>query len=249
MSNLTIDINGNCNLGCKFCYQNLDGSILPIERILEIVDEHSELNYVEIGGGEPFLDKRLINIITELDSRGKHIHVSTNATVVPANLLNLEKLVREKTLVQVSLHASNPKLYKFITGRNFFEKVVKNIKTIKEHFPTVVSSTIYQDNFEDVENIIELISRIGLPLRINLAFGNKVNKLNSWKVDQLRGYLLKQRVLGREVDSPLIHKNNCYALSEFYGIRKKGDCPADLGKIYVAPNGKMSKCEFHGGKK
>ena len=66
MNNLTIDINGTCNEQCRFCYQDLDGSVLSEEVILRAVDEAKSLGVVEIGGGEPFLDKRIVQLIKNI---------------------------------------------------------------------------------------------------------------------------------------------------------------------------------------
>lgn len=245
---LTLDINSYCNLRCEFCYQELDGSKLGEEEIFRAIDEDG-VSLVEIGGGEPFLDKRVVDIIDSIRRRGKEVHVSTNGTVIPPAFLDLESRAGEIG-VQVSLHASNPRLYEQVTGRDFFGKVIKNVQLLRQHFPVNLSSTVYQTNFEDVPNLVELAEDLSLPLRVNLVFpvgkGKNVSLLDRRQVDQLKGYLLGERVRRREaIDSPLIHENNCYALAEAYGVERKGICPLDCGKVYVSPNGKVGRCEFY----
>ncbi len=250
MKKLTIDINAYCNEKCRFCYQSLDGTVLPEERILEIIDENPDAKTIGIGGGEPFLDKRIIEFIRHIHDRERNVHISTNATIIPENLLALEEKARKRTQIQVSLHASNPALYEQITGRSLFDRVIGNIKTLKDYFPTLITSAIYEDNFNDVQNIVNLAERLDLPLRINLVFpegkGKYVGRLNQKQIDQLRGYLLGQRVLkGNKIESSLIHKNNCIAIGKSYGIKKESKCPLDYGKTYVSPNGSVSGCEFY----
>lgn len=254
MSSLTIDINGICNERCTFCYQNLDGSILPEEEIFRLVDG-SKAQTVQIGGGEPFLDPRIIRVIKGLRERDKRVHISTNATRIPQGLLELEERVRENVQIQASLHASTPELYDQVhrpvegSGKNMFGRVLGNVQKIKPQYSTVISSTIYQANLEDVPNLVELASQLDLPIRFNLAFpegaGKEVDRLTARQVDQLRGYLLGQRILrGNKVESPIIHTNNCGALTLAYGIGKKGACPVDCGKKYVSPRGEQYGCEF-----
>lgn len=249
MKNLTIDVNGTCNERCRFCYQDLDGSILPKEEIMRLVDG-SDADVVEIGGGEPFLDKRIVRIIKEIKDRGKRVHVSTNATLIPEGLLDLEQRAKDGTQLQASIHASNPALYEQITGRNLFDNAIKNIGTLRPHFSMLMTSAIYQDNLSDVPNLIDLAKELELPLRVALVFptgnGKNVNLLTAQQVNQLRGYLLQQRVIkGDKIDSPLIHTNNCYALGEAYGVEREGVCPLDCGKVYVSPRGEKSGCEFY----
>ncbi len=249
MRNLTIDVNGTCNERCRFCYQNLDGSSLPEEKIMRLVDG-SDADVIEIGGGEPFLDKRIVGIIKEVRDRGKRVHVSTNATLIPEGLLGLEQRAKEGIQLQASIHASNPTLYEQITGRNLFDNVIRNVGVLRPHFSMLMTSAIYQDNLNDVPNLVDLAKELELPLRVNLVFptgnGRNVNLLTPQQVNQLRGYLLQQRVIeGDKVDSPLIHTNNCYALEEAYGVEREGVCPFDCGKVYVSPRGEKSGCEFY----
>ena len=249
MRNLTIDINGICNEKCKFCYQDLDGSILSEKEIMGLVND-SDADVIEIGGGEPFLDKRIVSIIANIRNKGKRVHVSTNATLIPKGLLDLEARAKEGTQLQASIHGSNPALYERITGKNLLDRAVKNIGTLKPHFSMLMTSAIYQDNFNDVPNLVNLAEQLQLPLRVNLVFpvgnGRNVNLLTPKQVNQLRGYLLQQRVIkGDKIDSPLIHTNNCYALGDAYGVEKEGVCPFDCGKVYVSPRGEKSGCEFY----
>jgi MoaA/NifB/PqqE/SkfB family radical SAM enzyme len=249
MKNLTIDINGTCNERCRFCYQTLDGFILLEEEVMRLVND-SDTDVVEIGGGEPFLDKRIVGIIRGIRAQDKRVHVSTNATVIPQGLLDLEQRAKNGTQIQVSLHASNTVLYEQITGKNLFDDAVRNIRTLKPHFSMLMTSAIYEDNLSDVPQLVNLAEELGLPLRVNLVFpignGRNVNRLTPQQVNQLRGYLLQQKIIkGDKVDSPLIHANNCYALSEAYGLERQGICPFDCGKVYVTPKGEKSGCEFY----
>ena len=249
MKLLTIDINGYCNLGCEFCYQNLDGSELSEEEILKILDKNPNFADIEIGGGEPFLHKNIINIIKNIREKGKKLHISTNATRIPEGFLELEDRLRQGSQVQVSLHASNPELYKEITKRDLFNAVIDNIKKIKPRYSTLISSAIYQANFDDVPNIVDLSSELELPLRVSLVFpvgnGKNVDLLTPKQIDDLKSYLLLKKVeKGEMIDSPIVHENNCIALQSFYGIEKQGICPADSGKLYVSPVGEEYNCEF-----
>ncbi len=248
---VNIDITGNCNQRCEFCYQTLDGSSLPTDVILDVVQEQKSDSSVQVGGGEPMLDPRILWLIEKFVDMGKRVHIATNGTVIPEGLLDLEETVKKNVEIQVSLHASSPELYKSITGTDFFDRVLENIGALKAHFTTLITSVVYQRNYGDMQNIIDLAEQMGLPLRVNLVFpvglGKDVIRLTSKQVEGLRGLLLAER-LGKKgmIDSPLVHaESNCHALEVAYGIPRTGQCPFDLGKLYVAPSGERFGCEFY----
>ena len=140
MSILTIDINGYCNEACQFCYQNLDGSSLPEQEIARIIGSNPHAKTVEIGGGEPFLDPRIVRLTKTIREKEKNVHISTNASFIPKEFLDLEDSVREGVQIQASIHGSNPETYGKIHGRNLFDKVVENIWKIKPRFSTLMTS-------------------------------------------------------------------------------------------------------------
>ncbi len=254
MNNLTTDVDGICNLDCEFCYADLDGSEQELAKVIADIKagttKKEEFDIIEIGGGEPFLYRSLLDLLIEIEELGKKAHVSTNATFIPKGLLDLEEKVRNNTMMQTSLHASNSKLYKEITGEDFFYKVIDNIIKIKDKYQTVISAAIYEKNFSDVKNIITLSYDLGLPIRINLVAaagkGKDVKLLEPKQVHQLRSIVLNEKRNNQNmIDSPLLHQNTCYAVAEAYGIEKAGPCPIDTeSKIYVNPRGEKFACEF-----
>jgi len=246
---ITIDINGYCNNECEMCYQDLDGSELSLDEIVSFVKGNLSSDVVEIGGGEPFLHKDLLEIIAQIVDGGKRVHISTNATFIPKGLLDLREEVRNSTTIQVSLFGGTREVYQKVTKKDFFDRVVKNASRLKKRYKTVISSPIYQENFDTVPKILGIAYGLGIPIRINLTFpegkGKDVELLKNEQINRLRSYLLIEKIKhGGMVDSPLLHENNCTALERAYGIEKKGVCPADCGKSYITPRREAYACEF-----
>jgi len=186
MKILTIDITGKCNLECRFCYQTSIGE-LSTEQVMQHINANPDFNSVEIGGGEPFMHPELFEILRKINDSGKTINVSTNATCVSNEFLNLESIIREKITLQVSLQAGNSESYEHVTGSNFFDLVLGNIGRLKEKYQTVISSSIYADNFDTVREILSLAYGFNVPARINLVFpkgrGKDVKLLDGRQVD------------------------------------------------------------------
>lgn len=253
MKILTIDISGKCNLECSFCYQTIVGE-LSAGQVMDHVNSNPDFETVEIGGGEPFTHGSLIEILKQTADSGKSVNIATNATFIPEGLLRLESSVRDNIALQVSLPAGNARLYRHVTGSDFFDNVVENMARLKERYEVSLSSAIYADNFETVPEILGLACRFNIPARINLVFpvgrGKDVKLLNKGQVDRLKGLLLAESLQHPGIiESPLIRPNNCGALGQAYDIQKAKLCLADCGcKKYINPLGEASKCEFFGGK-
>ena len=248
MKTLTIDINGTCNLGCEFCYQELDSSQLSADEVMQHI-ERLQPDVVEIGGGEPTLHDGLFDILHKAAESGQKINLATNGTYIPEWMLNLNSHVRDATTIQVSLHAGSPELYKEITGSDSFYNVIENIRQYKDNYNTQISAAAYQKNINDIPKIAGIAEELNVPLRIALVMpigkGKEVELLDKRQLQDLRSYLFAESFKGKKISSPLLHFNNCAALEAAYGLQKKNHCPMDCGnKQYVSQRGKTYGCEF-----
>lgn len=247
MSIITIDITGNCNLACDFCYQLAKGE-LSKEDVLSIVKEQ-DANVVNVGGGEPFLHNDITGMIHGIVDAGKKVHISTNGTIIPDEVLGLEEKVRRNIRIQVSINSSTPKTYELITGKDLFEKVMKNIGLLKEKYDVALSTVIYRKNIDEVPGIIQLSEKMSLPVRFGLVLpvgkGKNVELITKEEANWVRGYLLVKEIEKRGmIYGPLVHNVSC-PLLRAYGFESKGKnaCCAH-GKTYYNPRGEKGTCEF-----
>jgi MoaA/NifB/PqqE/SkfB family radical SAM enzyme len=105
--NLTWEITLQCNLRCAHCLSD-SGIAAPDElsarQCLILVDELTALKVfqVNIGGGEPFIRKDFLDLLSYAHAKGLVTCVSTNGTVIDDDLA--KRLAKLKMLyLQVSL--------------------------------------------------------------------------------------------------------------------------------------------------
>jgi sulfatase maturation enzyme AslB (radical SAM superfamily) len=85
---VVIEPTDRCNLYCPGCYAKscCDGSDLPYERMVEIVEQLVDMgvSLITISGGEPFLRERVDGTITRLAKRFRNqgFLVYTNGTLI-----------------------------------------------------------------------------------------------------------------------------------------------------------------------
>jgi MoaA/NifB/PqqE/SkfB family radical SAM enzyme len=249
MKQLTVDINGTCNIACEFCYQDLDGSELSLDQVSKIVADTPNTSVVNIGGGEPLIHKDIVPIIQMLYDNNKRAHISTNATVIPQGMLSLDDAVRNNTSIQVSINAATRETYEAVTGKDMFDRVLKNVDLLKPKYHTSLSAVIYRKNFDEVDQLIDLGASLGLPVRFSLAFpagkGKLVEKITPEEANWLRGHLLVKEIAHPGSSyGPLVHEITCPLLTAVYTLGKKEGFDCLAHKVYHDPRGVRTSCEF-----
>ncbi|MGV3719738.1 MAG: radical SAM/SPASM domain-containing protein [Actinomycetota bacterium] len=88
-----LQLNNTCNLRCPSCYvglQSEDVGSLPLERLLELVDELAELGVFQLalGGGEPLMSPKLAPVARRARASGMIPNVTTNGWLLTPDLLD-----------------------------------------------------------------------------------------------------------------------------------------------------------------
>ncbi|MFX0033727.1 MAG: radical SAM protein, partial [Candidatus Hodarchaeota archaeon] len=74
-----------CNLNCSFCHNKYllnpeAGRDLEIDEILDHVKSNLLVSWVSVSGGEPTLQKDIIELCKEIQKVGKYVNIDTNGT-------------------------------------------------------------------------------------------------------------------------------------------------------------------------
>ncbi len=78
---VAFNVTRKCNKGCDYCYLNLTGEDLPLERITEIV-ESSNPETVTLTGGEPLMYPHIEDLLGFLSERKTHVHLLSNGILL-----------------------------------------------------------------------------------------------------------------------------------------------------------------------
>src|SRR3989344_150104 len=78
---IAFNITRKCNKGCDYCYLNLTGEDLSVDRIKEIL-ESVDVETVTLTGGEPLMHPNINDILAFLSGRGKHVHLLSNGILL-----------------------------------------------------------------------------------------------------------------------------------------------------------------------
>ena len=133
---LYLETTNRCNLLCTTCprtYEELEPPAdMSWQLFCSIVDQIPNLARAVLHGvGEPMLVKNLPRMVRYLKDRGTYVLFNTNGTVL--NEKNGRALIEaELDELRVSFDAANAASYRAIRGKNYFNRILKNVRAFRD---------------------------------------------------------------------------------------------------------------------
>lgn len=171
---LYLEVTNRCNLLCTTCprtYEELEPPAdMSWELFTSIVDQVPDLARAVLHGvGEPMLVADLSRMVRYLKDRYVYVLFNTNGTVLSER--NGRALIAaELDELRVSLDASNRESFKAIRGRDYFNRIVHNVRAFRElqererHGKPLVSAwlTGLKETVEELPAFVKLAADIGV---------------------------------------------------------------------------------------
>jgi len=133
---LYLETTNRCNLLCTTCPRTYEELELPADMswklFCSIVDQIPNVARAVLHGvGEPLLVKNLPRMVRYLKDRGSYVLFNTNGTVL--NEKNGRALIEaELDELRVSLDAANAESFRAIRGKNYFNRILKNVRAFRD---------------------------------------------------------------------------------------------------------------------
>ena len=171
---LYLEVTNRCNLLCTTCprtYEELEPpGDMSWELFRSIVDQVPDLVRAVLHGvGEPMLVANLPRMVRYLKDRGVYVLFNTNGTVLSER--NGRALIgAELDELRVSLDASNRESFKAVRGRDYFTRIVRNVRAFRElqeregHTKPQVSAwlTGLKETVRELPAFVKLAAEIGI---------------------------------------------------------------------------------------
>jgi len=155
---LRISLTDRCNFNCLYCRPrdfkfSKREEILSYEEIIEIVKIFLKLGIekIKITGGEPFLRKNIIFLLNEISKFPQlcDLSITTNGFFLTDIIQELKKTNFKR--INVSLDTLKRERFKFITGVDGFEKVLRGIEKAIENDFKIKLNVVVLKNINDDE--------------------------------------------------------------------------------------------------
>lgn len=193
---LRISLTDRCNLRCFYCMPE-EGvplrdkkEFMTSEEVIEIASKFVELGIkkIRLTGGEPLIKKDAPNIIRSLGKLPVELTLTTNAILID-KFIDVFKEAGIKS-VNVSLDSLDAEKFNQISRRNYFDRILANIKLLIESGIGVkINAVIMKDlNEHEIPDFIKLTIDDNVDVRF-IEFmpfdGNKWNWNKKVSFDQM----------------------------------------------------------------
>jgi MoaA/NifB/PqqE/SkfB family radical SAM enzyme len=171
---LYLETTNRCNLLCTTCprtYAELEPPAdMSWDLFTSIVDQIPNLARAVLHGvGEPMLVKNLPRMVRYLKDRDTYVLFNTNGTVL--NVRNGRALIDAGLdELRVSFDASNAESYRAIRGKDYFNRILKNVRAFRDlqereghHKPRVSAwLTGLQETIEQLPDFVRVAAATGV---------------------------------------------------------------------------------------
>lgn len=257
---LRISLTDRCNLRCFYCMpeEGIElmekSNIMTIEEIIELATTFRDLGVdtIRLTGGEPLVRKNFGYLIEELAKLGVTLKITTNGIMLDKYLDLFQKIGLKK--INLSLDTLDKAKSVFITKRDYFERILRNIEMALEMDMEVKLNIVLIKGVNDneINDFIELTRNKNLAVKFIEFMPFKGNK---W--DWSKG-VSEQEILNivsakfgdiEELINPKHSTSNNFQVKGHigsFGIVSTITNPfcADCNRIRVTADGKMMNCLF-----
>jgi MoaA/NifB/PqqE/SkfB family radical SAM enzyme len=142
---LYLEVTNRCNLLCETCPRTFETLEPPADMSWElftrIVDQVPNIARVVLHGvGEPMLVRELPRMIRYLKDRGTYVLFNTNGTLLQPKRFQ-ELIDTGLDELRVSLDAADRESYARVRGKDFFNRIVRDVGKFRAYQKAVGSST------------------------------------------------------------------------------------------------------------
>lgn len=244
------EITNNCNYRCPHCRAYMEAA-KEDENIERRVIEQLILNEVlsvNISGGEPLLNPRILSIVNSFSEVGIDVGISSNGWLYP----KMAEALKEsgQTFLQVSVDGSKYMHDEFRGINGAYERAVRSLEIAKElGLRTQMNVTITSQNINTLEYNLELALKLG----IDRIFYRRVvptgkGKENLYILPDKKEYLntirklnsIKESSIDISIDDPILS-----VMKEPELIKQNTiSCTAGIKSLGIDSNANVYPCIF-----
>lgn len=190
------ELTPRCNFRCPMCYVHMDpdqaektGKELTAAQWIDLARQARDkgMMFALLTGGEPFIRKDFFEIYDAMKDMGLIISINSNGSLLDGEI-RARLLENPPNRMNISLYGGCRETYRNMCGQDAFERVVNNIRALKEGGVDVrLNLSITPYNRQDIPKIYKISRELNLnvkttsymypPIRVNggqVGCGNRL---------------------------------------------------------------------------
>ena len=170
---LRILVTNSCNYRCPFCHNEGQSSgknikTMDFDKFKILIDAVKDEDISEIcfSGGEPFLNKKLIEMIRYASINAEwELCCASNLSLITKE--QVQQLVDIPLKFNIQFPYTEAKKFHQSTRNGFVEKIITNIRMVRNTGLKIGLNCVIQNDFEaDIRNMVEFSLQEELPLKL-----------------------------------------------------------------------------------
>ena len=238
---VVIRLTTECNLNCEGCYQRKGKYIMfDFEKLKKLLDDISAMGVfrIQLGGGEPIMYEKLLEVIEYAQKKALFVSVGTNGTLLSDSYI---RKMKDFGVGHVQLSLTNPG----IDDELWFEKMLNlGLKLRSAGIQYGYNLIITRYNFNKLDKLIQFAQK-SKPNKIKLLRVKYSNENRCWYNKE--SINVSDNVL-KTVFKKILNKYSNIELDCSYSMvnddKYKLGCIAGNRTIIILPNGDAGGCPF-----
>lgn len=164
---ISLELTDKCNQKCLHCYGDFNSekkSFIEFKKLIELLQNmiNLGLRVITITGGEPFLYRRVTDLLLWLFPKVKAVGIISNGTYIPKDLFPILEKNSNKLVFQTSINGMK-QYHDYFTGyRGSFEKVISNIRKLVELGIKIrITMNVNIQNLKHIQYVANLANELG----------------------------------------------------------------------------------------
>lgn len=254
------ELTARCNFNCPMCYVHQcsvrEDQELTAQQWIEIARKAKEkgMMFALLTGGEPFIRRDFFEIFDAMKNMGIMVSINSNGSMLDGEIRR--RLIENPPFrMNISLYGSSGETYRNMCGQDAFERVVENIRALKDAGVDVrLNLSITPYNYQDLEKICNIARDLDVqvkasaymypPVRIHgdVEFGHRLTPEEAaastveWDLLRFGEEEFARRARGMK-DLCAISPRECGAVPE-EGV----GCRAGSSSFWLTWDGRMLPC-------
>jgi len=208
-----VEITSRCNLSCPVCIADAGHQWdMTVEQFSKLIDNlilaESQIDVLNISGGEPLIHPQLLEIIDNALSRPEivRLSISTNGLVLLDQPALVQELEERNVVISLQFDGFDDKAYEILRGRKLLKQKLGILDVLAESeistsLTVTAAAEINTDQFPEIVNYLfsnrHVISMMIQPLSFagrGVNFSGKVKRLTIPDITKLLGQMEDRRI-------------------------------------------------------